>query len=86
MKFQVVGHQPFIKLETVFEHRELNDLFTRFLDIQKNFERFTAVLFFRPLFALPAPMFFSHTPLKTLTTGRPLAIQAHMETVVFWSS
>lgn len=79
----VSRHQPFVKLESIFTHRELNDVFTGVFDVDVDLVRFAAVLFLCALFTFPPPRSLPLAPLQSLATRRPRAIDADVQTVVF---
>jgi hypothetical protein len=57
------GHDPFVELEAVFAHREVDGMFARFGDIEEDFVRFSAVFLLGPLFAFPSPGVIGHANL-----------------------
>ena len=75
--------QPFIKFKAVFSHREMDNVVTRFFDVEKDFIRFAAMLFFSALPAFPTPCPLPLVPLQSLTTRRPLTIKTNVKSIVF---
>ena len=75
--------QPLVEFKSVFPHRKKNFVFTRLIDVQKNFVGLAAVLCFGALHAVPAPRPLALSPLHSLPAVWPLAINTDVQAIVF---
>ena len=72
--------------KTVFAHGKFNFVFARCWDIYPDAANYAAVIIKRALPVIPIPLVFSGAELHACTAFRPVAIQAHMDAVIFASA